>query len=271
MSKDLKDTKRQFYTADVYGEKDGIFQSVGSYIVVPTLFGHGYREILTGKRIGGFSEEGELRMTHGMSTSKYKITKGHDFSAIYVDRGSLVKISDNFLKSELDEYSKKDKGKLEMLLLRTMILNGQVPKRKKFYSVTVYTFAPGYTETGFGMLDRSVIGKANYIVMDLKNGYREILTGQEFGYFGLISGWSPLDGMPYTGYGFHPKKEHPSMFVDEDGKKLIEPKDLQACFINYCNKFKAETLDEELKKPEKTYKLANKICTPGSSVETDEK
>ena len=274
MLKMSEESKRKFYMADAYGEKDGTFQSVGRFVVLPT-FGDRYIEVLTGKKIGSFSKEGEPRMSLGTSTSKYnkdfRIKKGKEYPTIYVDKGSLTKIEPRSIKYISEELYKKDKNKFEMYLLRTMILNGQVPKKKKFYNVTVYSFAPGYTETGYGMLDRSVIGKANYIVMDSKNGYREILTGQEFGYFGLISGWSLLDDMPCTGYGFHPTEEHPSMFVDDDDKKLIEQKDLQACFINYCNKFKVETLDEELKKPEKTYKLVNKTCTSESSVETDEK
>jgi hypothetical protein len=158
---------RKYYYADVYVKKDKKFQSVGNYIVTPTIDG-AFREVLTGKRIGAFSDVGEPHMAYGNSTEKYKNRKGRDFSTLYVDRGSLQEIQKENLENDLTEYSKNNKEELEMYFLRTVVLSGEIPKKYNFYHATIVSFIPGFRHSYWGHIDKYASKKGSYIVIDTK-------------------------------------------------------------------------------------------------------
>ncbi len=80
--------------------------------------------------------------------------------------------------------------------------------------------------------------------MILKKTYREILTGEEFGYFRTVSGECPMDVMPFIGYGFRTTEKHKSMLVNHDGIKQIKPEYLKKCVEGYIEKYDIDTLKD---------------------------
>ena len=261
---------RKYYHADVYSEKNGVLEYIDEYIVVKTVFNN-YREILTGKRVGFFSEEGEPRQAKGKLLSEYDSKEGSDYSTLYVDKGSLVEIHKEHLKTDLAVYSERNAGEMEMLFLRTAIMNGEEVRRTPLYYASISSFTPGFKDSYYGKLDRYEKGKGVYIVAKTKKGYRELLTGEEFGYFKTVSEECPMDGMPFIGYGMYPSKEHPSMLVEEESVRRIDHNYLQKSVMMYSKMFDIKTLKLFLRLQEESYKCMKKVLQPGNSIELDER
>lgn len=243
-----KNTVRKYFLADFYVlncVEDGLLdfaciveklKYLGKFIVCEDKNG-GYIEKLTDKKFG--SIDFDLVEYGGLSD-------GIDFSNIYVDDNSKIKLSSTELKEYIEKsYLSDDNNVIEAFFERNSILNGGFPFRKTYYDVRVVSLLPGFDKAFEASLDyeKYVVNHGNYIVRKAEYGcYVELLSGKKFGCYGSDIASKHQNLHYYVFRAFSPSE--PTLFVDKEKACLIPVNRLYGRVNEYCKMNTSKDLTE---------------------------